>query len=130
MPTNVTPDGPIVRGHDFGRPDGRGRDLDAIMDAMMTTGFQATTLGQAVQELNRMVRVFFRGREGGGVRARVSLSLSFRRFHHALKKSHTPNKTPKNNNNNNDNKNNNNKHTTDQLAPVRRPLAPAPRPLL
>jgi len=56
VPTNTTPDGPIVRGHDFGRPDGRGRDLDAIMDAMMTTGFQATTLGQAVEELNRMVR--------------------------------------------------------------------------
>jgi hypothetical protein len=65
VPTHTTPDGAIVRGHDFGREDGRGRDLDAIMDRMLTTGFQATALGQAVQELNRMVRERRRSEEDG-----------------------------------------------------------------
>jgi deoxyhypusine synthase len=52
VPTETVPDGPIIRGHDFNR----GRDLDSIMAAMMTSGFQATALGQAVEEVNRMVR--------------------------------------------------------------------------
>jgi deoxyhypusine synthase len=52
VPTETVPDGPIIKGHDFNR----GRDLDSIMAAMMTSGFQATALGQAVEEVNRMVR--------------------------------------------------------------------------
>jgi len=33
-----------------------GRDLDGIMDAMLTSGFQATALGQAIGEVNNMIR--------------------------------------------------------------------------
>ena len=33
-----------------------GSSLDAVMQAMLSTGCQASTLGQAVQEVNRMVR--------------------------------------------------------------------------
>ncbi|GLC34993.1 deoxyhypusine synthase [Pleodorina starrii] len=51
VPTETLPDTPIVRGYDFTN----GRDLDGIMDAMLTTGFQATTFGQAIQEVNRMI---------------------------------------------------------------------------
>ncbi len=51
MPTETIPDAPIIRGHDFQK----GRDLDSIMDSMLTTGFQATTFGQAINEVNRMV---------------------------------------------------------------------------
>lgn len=40
-----------VRGWDFCH----GSDLDGIMEAMLTSGFQATALGQAVQEVNNMV---------------------------------------------------------------------------
>jgi hypothetical protein len=52
VPTEALPDTAVVRGYDFTS----GRDLDGIMDAMLTTGFQATSFGQAVQEVNRMVR--------------------------------------------------------------------------
>lgn len=45
-------DAPTVRGWDFSQ----GCDLDGIMAAMLTSGFQATALGQAVIEVNRMVR--------------------------------------------------------------------------
>eukprot|EP00904_Undaria_pinnatifida_P001344 jgi/Undpi1/1120/HiC_scaffold_10.g04582.m1 len=41
---------PIVKGYDFNK----GRDLDGIMAAAMTTGFQATNLAKAVEEINRM----------------------------------------------------------------------------
>ncbi|CAM9993420.1 unnamed protein product [Ascophyllum nodosum] len=41
---------PIVKGFDFNS----GRDLDGIMAAAMTTGFQATNLAKAVDEVNRM----------------------------------------------------------------------------
>ena len=51
--SETTPDGAVIVGHDFNS----GRDLDAIMGAMLTSGFQATALGQAVVEVNRMVRV-------------------------------------------------------------------------
>jgi deoxyhypusine synthase len=44
-------DAPTVRGWDFSD----GADLDGIMAAMLTSGFQATALGQAVNEVNRMV---------------------------------------------------------------------------
>ena len=33
---------PVIRGHDFNM----GSDIDSIMNAMLTTGFQATALGQ------------------------------------------------------------------------------------
>lgn len=51
VPTDTVPDTPVVCGYDFTH----GRDLDGLMAAMMTSGFQATTLGQAVEEVNRMV---------------------------------------------------------------------------
>lgn len=48
------PDGtPTVRGHDFET----GRDLDAIMEAMLRSGFQATNMGQAINVVNDMVRL-------------------------------------------------------------------------
>lgn len=52
VPTATIPDTAIIKGHDFDK----GRDLDALMGAMLTSGFQATALGQAVEEVNRMVR--------------------------------------------------------------------------
>ncbi|KAI8466116.1 MAG: deoxypusine synthase 1 [Monoraphidium minutum] len=51
MPSEKTPDGPIVAGYDFNA----GRDLDGLMAALATSGFQATALGQAVAEVNRML---------------------------------------------------------------------------
>ncbi len=51
VPGNTVPDTPIVHGYDFSH----GRDLDGLMAAMLTSGFQATELGQAVEEVNRMV---------------------------------------------------------------------------
>mmetsp|Transcript_3988 Transcript_3988/g.10273 ORF Transcript_3988/g.10273 Transcript_3988/m.10273 type:complete len:365 (+) Transcript_3988:117-1211(+) len=44
-------DAPTVRGWDFSQ----GCDLDGVMAAMLTSGFQATALGQAVIEVNRMI---------------------------------------------------------------------------
>jgi hypothetical protein len=32
--------------------------LDQIMSAMMTTGFQATNMGLAIDEINRMVNLY------------------------------------------------------------------------
>ncbi len=47
------PDGtPEIRGWDFNS----GRDLDGIMGAMFSSGFQATSLGQGINEISRMVR--------------------------------------------------------------------------
>ena len=43
---------PVVRGHDFEK----GRDLDAVMEAMLNSGFQATNMGEAVGLVNEMVR--------------------------------------------------------------------------
>jgi hypothetical protein len=43
---------PVIRGWDFNN----GACLDGIMAAMLTTGCQATALGQAVNEVNRMVK--------------------------------------------------------------------------
>eukprot|EP00775_Hariotina_reticulata_P005313 gene5313-5548_t len=51
VPTNTIPDTPIIKGHDFDK----GNDLDSIMSAMITSGFQATALGQAINEVNRML---------------------------------------------------------------------------
>lgn len=52
VPTETVPDTPVICGFDFNS----GRDLDALMGAMLTSGFQASALGQAVNEVNRMVR--------------------------------------------------------------------------
>lgn len=41
----------MVVGHDFNG----GRDIDALMASMLTSGFQATNLGQAVNVVNQMV---------------------------------------------------------------------------
>ncbi|KAK9809967.1 hypothetical protein WJX72_002749 [[Myrmecia] bisecta] len=48
MPSTST----TISGWDFNR----GNDLNGIMDAMLHTGFQATSLGQAIVEINRMLR--------------------------------------------------------------------------
>ena len=45
----------MVCGHNFEQ----GRDLDAIMDKMLSSGFQATNLGQAIKVVNEMVRCCF-----------------------------------------------------------------------
>ena len=51
--------------------------LDSLMAAMATTGFQATNLGLAVEEVNRMVRCFpsFRPVGLGSKRACCAMSL-------------------------------------------------------
>jgi hypothetical protein len=55
---------PLVRGYEFPpRGDGPGGagappppvDYERLLDAMATTGFQATSFGEAVAELNRMI---------------------------------------------------------------------------
>lgn len=51
IPGNVIPETAPIRGYDFNQ----GVDFDAVMAAMLTTGFQASALGQAVEEINRMV---------------------------------------------------------------------------
>ncbi|GAX73928.1 hypothetical protein CEUSTIGMA_g1378.t1 [Chlamydomonas eustigma] len=51
MPTERMPETPVIKGHDFNK----GNDLDSIMQSMLTTGFQATAVGQAVNEINRMI---------------------------------------------------------------------------
>jgi hypothetical protein len=43
---------PVIKGWDFND----GASLDGIMTSMLTTGCQASALGQAVIEVNRMVR--------------------------------------------------------------------------
>ena len=43
---------PEISGHDFDE----GRELDAIMAKMATSGFQASKLGDAVELVNEMVR--------------------------------------------------------------------------
>ncbi|KAL3810043.1 hypothetical protein ACHAXA_009456 [Cyclostephanos tholiformis] len=45
-------DHPICRGHDFDLPNSN--TIDSIMSSMLTTGFQATNLGRAIEEVNRM----------------------------------------------------------------------------
>lgn len=53
MPSEELPaDAPTIRGYDFNQ----GRDLDGLLESMLRTGLQATALGQAVNEVNRMVR--------------------------------------------------------------------------
>mmetsp|Transcript_9021 Transcript_9021/g.18797 ORF Transcript_9021/g.18797 Transcript_9021/m.18797 type:complete len:419 (+) Transcript_9021:35-1291(+) len=51
MPDDV----PICKGHDFNTACTSDKDnIDSIMDSMLTTGFQATNLGKAVEEIKRM----------------------------------------------------------------------------
>jgi len=45
---------PIVRGYDFNR----GIDHHALLQSFLTSGFQATNFGLAVEEINKMVQVF------------------------------------------------------------------------
>ena len=48
MPDDV----PICKGHDFNAPT---KDtMDSVMESMLNTGFQATNLGKAVEEIKRM----------------------------------------------------------------------------
>ena len=49
----ITKDTPSVQGFDFqaGPPT-----LDGVLETMLTTGFQATNLGLAIEEINRMRR--------------------------------------------------------------------------
>ena len=52
VPSDTLPETPTIRGWDFNN----GRDLDGMMDSFYRTGFQGTTFGQAIHEVNRMVR--------------------------------------------------------------------------
>lgn len=57
-PSGALPAGSLpVRGYDFAG----GPDLAALLRSFLTTGFQATSFGQAVAEIRRMV-----GKKGGG----------------------------------------------------------------
>lgn len=51
VPTETIPDTPVIRGYDFSQ----GNSLDALLGSMLTSGFQATLLGQAIKEVNRML---------------------------------------------------------------------------
>ena len=115
--SETTPDGAVIVGHDFNS----GRGLDAIMGAMLTSGFQATALGQAVEEVNRMVRAcavvvcccvcLVCVCVGGG---RQSWRRRRRRQSRLLVSPH----------NNTQHTTNNKTNKTDQLAPVGRAGAP------
>ncbi|XP_062982139.1 deoxyhypusine synthase [Elgaria multicarinata webbii] len=51
-PSEELPEGSVtVRGYDFDR----GLDYHALLESYLTTGFQATSFGQAVNEINRMI---------------------------------------------------------------------------
>ncbi|EFN58581.1 hypothetical protein CHLNCDRAFT_19955 [Chlorella variabilis] len=53
VPSEQLPeDAPTIRGYDFNQ----GCDLDGLLESMMRTGLQATALGQAIHEVNRMIR--------------------------------------------------------------------------
>lgn len=45
-------DMPKIRGYDFNQ----GVDLQAVLKSYLTTGFQASRLGLAIQEINNMVK--------------------------------------------------------------------------
>lgn len=54
MPSEALPSGSVlIRGYEFGKGE---CTLDALMSSMLSTGLQASALGQAVVEVNRMVR--------------------------------------------------------------------------
>ncbi|CAI7792190.1 unnamed protein product, partial [Closterium sp. NIES-54] len=53
----VDKDAPRVRGYTFEEAGGAGSvvvDYEQLMGRMVTTGFQATALGRAIDEINRM----------------------------------------------------------------------------
>lgn len=51
------PEGSVpVQGFDFEAADGAKLDHAALLSAMMTTGFQATSFAQAAEEIDRMIR--------------------------------------------------------------------------
>ena len=54
-PTTSFPLGDIVRGYDFGGKPGH-VDYEKLLASYLTTGFQATNFGLAVEEINKMVR--------------------------------------------------------------------------
>ena len=43
---------PQVRGYDFNK----GVNFERLMESYYTTGFQATSIGKAIEEIDRMVR--------------------------------------------------------------------------
>ncbi|KAL4541155.1 hypothetical protein Ndes2526B_g05697 [Nannochloris sp. 'desiccata'] len=52
VPSEQLPEDAIqIRGHDFNDPS----DIDSVMLSMLATGLQATALGQAINEVNRML---------------------------------------------------------------------------
>jgi deoxyhypusine synthase len=48
----ISDDAVLVRGYDFNR----GVDYSALLNSYLQTGFQASSFGKAVIEVNRMVR--------------------------------------------------------------------------
>ena len=51
-PSSALPeDMPKIRGYDFNQ----GVDHRALLQSYITTGFQASSMGQAIQEINKMV---------------------------------------------------------------------------
>src|SRR3989338_4857326 len=50
-PNTIEEGTPICRGYDFNQ----GVDFDKLMQSYLTTGFQATNLGMAVEEINKML---------------------------------------------------------------------------
>lgn len=56
MPSNCASleGSPQVSGYDFNE----GVNYDKILGSYLTTGFQATNFGRAVQEINKMVNIF------------------------------------------------------------------------
>lgn len=50
--SDLPADLPKIRGYDFNQ----GVDLQAVLKSYLTTGFQASSLGLAIQEVNHMVR--------------------------------------------------------------------------
>ena len=44
-------DAPTCKGHDFSKDP---NTVDSIMSSMLTTGFQATNLGMAIEQINAM----------------------------------------------------------------------------
>jgi deoxyhypusine synthase len=48
--TTLPPDTPQCRGHDFEKDN----SIDGIMKSLLTTGFQATSVGQAIEQIEQM----------------------------------------------------------------------------
>lgn len=50
--SQMPPDTPVVSGYDWNK----GVDYDRLLQTYLTSGFQATNFGKAVNEINNMVR--------------------------------------------------------------------------